>query len=298
MDDNKKTWKTLRDAVLSGILPDHDGCLLPGDTPLPDKIILLELARETAIASGLDLANLENRKDFAEWVGERRPDPTRDEWLWLYSKIGVRHPILSVDEVVGIMAGRDALLPFLRSAPDLRLVECYEKFFEEDGEDEPIDELPYPQLEEAVKNDVPAKLGIYRLLCRNITDNQILARSISLEKPAVTCSLLKKLPPMPRIQKLIMILRRWDKPEELLVKAVESFGPDIASWHDDYGNGFFWYLYARNQPVSKAMIDTLPDEVIASWEQPNRFGIAASDLWPYYRKTPDLYRIRDPPNVC
>ena len=32
-------------------------------------------------------------------------------------------------------------------------------------------------------------------------------------------------------------LRDWTKPEELLVKAVESFGPDIASWHDDYGNG-------------------------------------------------------------
>ena len=298
MDNDKKTWETLRNAVLSGILPDHDGSLLPGDIPLADKIILLELARETAIASGLDLANLENRKDFAEWVGERRPDPTRDEWLWLYSKIGVRHPILSVDEVVGIMAGRNALLPFLRSAPDLRLVECYEKFFEEDGEDEPIDELPYPQLEEAVKNDVPAKLEIYRIMCRTVTDEQILNRAVSLEKPAVTSSILKKLSPDQKIPQLIKALRDWNKPEELLVKAVESFGPEIASWHDDYGNGFFWYLYARNQPVSKAMIDALPDEVVAPWEEPNRFGIAASDLWLYYRKTPDLYRIRDPPKVC
>ena len=56
------------------------------------------------------------------------------------------------------MAGRDALMPFLRSAPDLRLVECYEKFFEGDVEDEPINELPYPQLEEAVKNDLPVGL--------------------------------------------------------------------------------------------------------------------------------------------
>ena len=283
MDNDKKTWETLRNAVLSGILPDHDGSLLPGDIPLADKIILLELARETAIASGLDLANLENRKDFAEWVGKRRPDPTRDEWLWLYSKIGVRHPILSVDEVVGIMAGRDAQLPFLRSAPDLRLVECYEKFFEEDGEDEPV-ELSYPNLEEAIAEDSPAKLRIYQLLCRNITDSRLLNRAVSLKKPAVIGSLLKNWPSEQRIQKLVKILRHWDKPEELLVKAVESFGPEIASWHDDCGNGFFWYLYARDQPVSEAMVDALSDEIVASWEQPNRFGIKASDLWPYYRE--------------
>ena len=46
MEDDKKTWENLRDAVLSGILPDHKGNLLPEDTPLADKIILLELARD------------------------------------------------------------------------------------------------------------------------------------------------------------------------------------------------------------------------------------------------------------
>ena len=265
MDDKKKTWETLRDAVLSGIIPDHDGNLLPEDTPFADKIILLELARETTIASGLDLAELENRKDFAEWSAERRPDPTWHEWIWLYRQIGARHPFLTVEKVVGIMAGRDALLPFLRSAPDPRLVECYEKFFEGDVEDEPINELPYPQLEDALENDVPAKLEIYRIMCRTVTDEQLLARAVSLEKPAVTSSILKKLPPDQKIPQLIKALRDWNKPEELLVKAVESFGPDIASWHDDYGNGFFWYLYARDQPVSKAMVDALSDELIASW---------------------------------
>ena len=283
-ETSKETWEDLRDAVLSGILPDHDGCLLPEDTPLADKIILLELARETAIASGLDLSTQETRKDFAEWVADRRPDPTWHEWLWLYRNIGARHPLLTVDEAVGIMAGRDALLPFLRSVPDLRLVECYEKFFEGDAEDEPINELPYPQLEEAIKNDLPAKLEIYRIMCRTVTDEQILARAVSLEKPAVTSSLLNKLPPDQKILQLIKALRHWTKPEELLVKAVESFGPEIASWHDDCGNGFFWYLYARDQPVSKAMVDALSDEIIASWEQPNRFGISASDLWLYYRE--------------
>ena len=284
MKDNKKNWDDLRNAVLSGIIPDYDGNLLPEDTPLADKIILLELARETTIASGLDLAELESRKDFAEWSAERRPDPTWHEWIWLYRQIGARHPFLTVEKVVGIMAGRDALLPFLRSAPDLRLVECYEKFFEGDAEDEPIKELPYPQLEETIKSDAPAKLRILHIMCRSVTDEQLLARAVSLKKPAVTCALLNKLPQEQKIPSLIKVLRLWTKPEELLAQAVELFGPDIASWHDDYGNGFFWYLYARDQPVSEAIVDVLPDEIVAPIEQPNRFGVSASDLWPYYRE--------------
>ena len=114
MENDKKTWEDLKDAVLSGIIPDHDGNLLPEDTPLADKIILLELARKIAIASGLDLSALETRKDFAEWVADRRPDPTRDQWLWLYRNIGARHPLLTVDEVVGIMARRESKHPACR----------------------------------------------------------------------------------------------------------------------------------------------------------------------------------------
>ena len=125
-------------------------------------------------------------------------------------------------------------------------------------------------------------------MCRTVTDEQILARAVSLEKPAVTSSILKKLPPDQKIPQLIKILRHWEKPEELLDKAVESFGPEIVSWHDDYGNGFFWYLYARNQPVSEAIVDVLPDEIVASMKQPNRFGVSASDLWLYYREGPHL----------
>ena len=87
MEVDKKTWEDLRDAVLSGIIPDHDGNLLPEDTPLADKIILLELARKIAIASGLDLSALETRKDFAEWVADRRSDPTWDQWLYLTASI-------------------------------------------------------------------------------------------------------------------------------------------------------------------------------------------------------------------
>ena len=279
----KEMWNELRDAVLSGILPNHNGNLLPATVSQTDRIILQELARETALVNGIDLHGLETRKDFAEWVGDRRPDPTREQWLWLYRNIGVRHPILSVDEAVGMMAGRDALLPFLRSAPDLRFVAAYEKFFEVETTADSV-ELPYASLEEAIRNDVPAKLDILRIMCRNITNEQLLARASVLEKPAVVCSLLKKQPPEQRVPALIKILRRWNKPEELLSLAVNAFGPEIASWRDEYGNGFFWYLYARNQPVSELMVEALSDEIIATWEMPNRYGIAPADIWKWYRQ--------------
>lgn len=279
---HKETWDKLREAILSGVLPDHNGNLLPEDTPLADKIILLELARETALVNGTDLHGLETRRDFAEWIADRRPDPTRDQWMWLYCNIGVRHPVLTVDKVVSILAGRDALLPFLRSAPDLRFVATYEKFFEEETAADPV-ELPYANLEEAIQNDVPAKLAIFRVMCRDVTNEQLLARAWALKKPAVTCSLLKKWPPEQKTPQLIKALRDWPKPEELLAQAVESFGPEIASWHDDYGNGFFWYLYTCNRPVSKAMIDALSDEIIATWETQNHYGLAPSDLWKRYR---------------
>ena len=277
----KEMWDELREAILSGVIPDHKGNLLPDDVSQPDRTILLELAREAAISGGMELAELHERHDFAEWVGDRRPDPSRDQWLWVYHNIGVRHPNLEVDKVVGMMAGRDALLPFLRSAPDLRFVECYEKFFVEETDDEA--ELPYPQLEDAIKSDTPAKIDILRLICRKVTNDQLLARAANLKKPAVACSLLAKMPVEQRIPMLIKILRHWKEPEKLMTKAVEVFGSDLASWRDDCGNGFFWYLYARDQPVSKTMIDTLTDEIIATTELPNRYGITAYDLWKYYR---------------
>ena len=286
MDEDKNTWDALRNAVLSSIIPDYDGNLLPEDTPLVDKIILLELARETAIDNGLSLAALESRKDFAEWVADRRPDPTREQWMWLYRNIGPRHQDVNADTILGIMAGRDALLPFLRSAPDSCLVECYEKFFEGDEENVVIGKLPYPQLEDAIKEDSSAKLGILRIMNRNVTDEDLMLRAVELEKPAVVCSLLKSLSPERQLPKLIKILRHWSKREELLAKVVESFGDDLlASWHDEYGNGFFWYLYAHENPVSPAMIQALPDAVIAAtFERPNRYRIAPSDLWRFYRE--------------
>ena len=123
-DTMKELWDELREEILSGVIPNRKGKLLPKTSAQTEQMILLELAREAAISGGMELAELQERHDFAEWVGDRRPDPSRDQWLWVYHNIGVRHPKLDVDKVVGIMAGRDALLPFLRSAPDLRFVEC------------------------------------------------------------------------------------------------------------------------------------------------------------------------------
>jgi|GEM_PF-5411654 len=291
MDETPKdAWDRLREAIRGGVLPDHNGDLLPKNVEQTDRIILLELARETAIADGMGLDPLRPYHDFAQWSGDRRPDPTPGQWQWLYRNIGVRHPFLSVDKVVGMMAGRDALLPFLRSAPDLRFVVSYEKFFEEEPATDSTDsvELPYAQLEDAIKNDAPAKLAIFRVMSRNVTAEQLLARAVALEKPAVVCSLLKTQPSEQCVPALTRILRHWTKPEELLSLAVKAFGPELAAWHDEYGNGFFWYLYACSRPVSKAMVAALSDEIIATWETPNRYGIVPSDLWAYYRTGPSL----------
>lgn len=279
----KEMWNELRDAVLSGILPNHNGNLLPATVSQTDRIILQELARETALVNGIDLHGLETRKDFAEWVGDRRPDPTREQWLWLYRNIGARHPNIELHDAIGIMAGRDALLPFLRFSPDLRFVECYERFFEDDMDDDALKPLPYPDVENIVIDDSSLKLRFIRGTFHSITDAQLLARAVTLEKPKVTCYLLERLPSEQRFPRLTKVLRYWSKPEELLCEAVKSFGSELASWRDEYGNGFFWYLYARNQPVSESMIEALSDEIIATWELPNRYGIAPVDIWNWYR---------------
>ena len=161
---------------------------------------------------------------------------------------------------------------------------CYEKFFEKQAEDDDSSPLPYPNLEEAVNNDAPVKVNIYRLMCRNVTDEQIINRAVFLQKTAIVCSLLKNLTLDQRLTSLIKLLRYWQKPEDLLQTAVKEFGKDLASWTDEYGNKFFWYLYSLPVPVSQEMIDILPDEIFTSFEQPNCYGISPADQWQYYRK--------------
>ena len=279
----------LQTFVQSGLFAQQDGLILPETFSIADKVILLELTRKMALENAVDCSALQRYSDFAEWVYLRRPDPTRDQWIWLFQNIGARHPNLSVDEVCGIMAGRDSFLPFMTFAPDLRLLECYKKFIENTAEDDGASSLPYPNLEEAINNDAPIKVNIYRLLCRNVTDEQILNRAVFLQKSSIVCSLLKNLSLDQRLTSLIDLLRYWKSPEELLKTAVKEFSNDLASWTDEYGNGFFWYLYSLPVPVSQEMIDILPDEIFTSFEQPNCYGIAPSELWLYYRQNL-LYR--------
>lgn len=273
----------LKTFVQSGLFAQKDGLILPETFSIADKIILLELTLKIALENAVDCSALQGYSDFAEWVYPRRPDPTRDQWIWLLQNIGVRHQKLSVDEVCGIMVGRDALLPFMTFAPDLRLQECYEKFFKVPAEDDGSSSLPYPNLEEAIINDAPAKVNIYRLMCRNVTDEQILNRAVCLQKPAVVISLLKKLPSDMKVRKLIKFLRGWTTPEILLNNAIQEFSNDLNSWNDEYGNSFFWYLYSLPNLVSKNMVDLLPEELLCAFDLPNCYGISPEDVWKYYR---------------
>lgn len=274
----------LRTLVQSGLFAQKDGLILPETFSTADKVILLELTRKIAIENAVDCSALQGYSDFAEWVYPRRPDPTRDQWLWLLQNISQKHGTLSVDEACGIMAGRDALLPFMTFAPNPHLQMCYEKFFEKQAEDDGSSSLPYPNLEEAIINDAPAKVNIYRLMCRNITDEQILNRAICLQKQAVVISLLKKLPSDMKVHKLIKVLCGWTTPEILLNQAIQEFSNDLNSWEDKYGNSFFWYLYSLPNLVSKNMVDLLPEELLCVFDQPNCYGISPEDLWLYYRK--------------
>ena len=274
----------LQTFVQSGLFSNYGKRILPESFSIADKITLLEFVRKTAIENHYDCTPLRKAPDYAEWIDQRRPDPSRDQWLWLFQNIGARHQILSVDEVCGIMAGRDALLPFLSFAPDIRLQKHYEKFFGTAVEDDDPSPLPYPNLEEAINNDAPGKVSIYRLMCRNVTDEQILNRVVCLQKPAVVISLLKKLPSDMKVRKLIKVLRGWTTPKILLNQAIQEFSNDLNSWKDEYGNSFFWFLYSLPNPVSKNMVDLLPEELLCVFDHPNCYGISPEDLWLYYRK--------------
>lgn len=93
-----EAWKVLRNAVIGGVFSNPDGLLLPEEMPVAEKIILSELAYQEVVRNGTDLRLLRQYKDFSEYAGERREDPTKAQWLWLYKNIGVRHPNLSEEK--------------------------------------------------------------------------------------------------------------------------------------------------------------------------------------------------------
>ena len=274
----------LQSFVQSGLFANYGKPILPESFSIADKVTLLEFVRKTAIENHYDCTPLRKAPDYAEWIDQRRQDPSREQWLWLFQNIGARHQILSVDEVCGIMAGRDALLLFLSFAPDIRLQKHYEKFFMDATEDDDPSPLPYPNLEEAINNDAPGKVKIYSMMCRNVTDKQILNRAVFLQKPHVVSSLLRNMPESKQVPMLIKIIRDWEHPEELLRICLESFGEKIAKWRDEYGNVFFWYLYGRNFPVTQELINALSAEVIETFETQNAYGISPCDIWLWYRQ--------------
>ena len=120
-------------------------------------------------------------------------------------------------------------------------------------------------------------------MCRNVTDEQIINRAVFLQKLVVVVSLLKNLPCDMKIRKLIKFLRSWISPEFLLYQAIKEFLDDLTAWQDEYDNVFFWYLYTLPSPVSKTIVDLLPDKLLTIFDQLNCYGISPEDVWKYYR---------------
>ena len=260
----------------------HDNLLLPPyELEEEEKIVWLEKLRHVALGRAKDLSLLEPYKDFQEYALERRPDPTRGEWLWLYSQIGERHDNLSIQEIVEIMMNRDAFLPFFDSVPDRNL---WEWFHERPNLDETADEstIPYQGLEAAIQEDAPAKVAITKMMCRHVTDEEILNRAMALGKGAVVASMLGT----PSIDRLVEILieahASWENPVSLFDCLLPQHEDEIAAWRDPWGNGFFWYLY-RRPVLSMDIIRGLPPKVLATFETKNRYGISPKDLWNDYR---------------
>jgi len=96
-------WKLLS----AGAQVPHDKRLLPDELDVVERIVWLERLRQFALKCGSDLAILSDYRDFREYALERRPDPTWDQWIWLYQQIGERHRKFSLQDAVRIMACRD-----------------------------------------------------------------------------------------------------------------------------------------------------------------------------------------------
>lgn len=250
----------------------------------PDEaeIIWLEMFRQYAIKHDEKWTILNAYTDFQKYAEKARPDPTRSEWLWLYTQIAEHASDDLFRVLVQTMACRNALLPFLESIPDKELLNAYHRIKSPWLSTHPIPAIPYQGLDDAIQEDAPSKVAITKMMCRHVTDEEILNRAMALGKGAVVASMLGT----PSIDRIIEILieahASWEKPAPLFEKLLPPHEDEIAAWRDPWGNSFFWYLY-RRPVLSQTIIEGLPPKILATFETKNIYGISPEDLWSYYR---------------
>lgn len=277
-------WKYI---LSCGVKPPRDKLLLPYELDEVKKIICMEIIRHAVQKNGGDMAILKPYVDFNVYAGEHRPDPTRGEWFWLYSQNVVHPPYISFRELVGIMACRDAFIPFFESIPNRLFHADFLRTFSLSQPPASSSAFAYQSLETAIQEDAPAKVAITKMLCRHVTDEEILKRAIILEKGAVVASMLGSSPIDRIIETLIDAHANWENPAPLFEHLLPQHEDEIAAWRDPWGNGFFWYLY-RRPFLSRSIIEGLPPKVLATFETKNRYEISPEDLWTYFRPAPEI----------
>lgn len=279
----------------------HD---LPKDKHLAPRKVTYDWAktwmeglRHVALKHDGGLSLLESYIDFRKTVGgRRRPDPTRMQWIYLYSLVGERHRRIGPWEIGFLVGRRDAFFPFVDSIPDKAIWDCYQRFLKEPSHEnvatksdtaEKVSPIRYPGLESAILEDAPAKVSITKIMCRDVTDEVILSRAIELEKGAVVASLIQEAPVDRIVDILITAHTNWVNPAPLFDHILAQREDDIAAWRDPWGNGFFWYLYRRPMP-SMYIFRALPPKIRATFETENRYGISPKDIWIFYRPPQQL----------
>ena len=272
--------------VAAGNLRPKDNRLLPEECDEPEKIIWLERLRLFAVEHGGDLSILEPYKDFQGYALSRRPDPKWDQWVWLYQQIGARHRKKTLRDVVQIMAGRDALLPFLETIPNIVLWDEYKSMLSPEQYKESDTPFPYPNLEAAFQADAPEQMELLQMLCRDVSNEVILNRAVAEEKTAIVEFKIKTAPLEQKIQILTAAHASWEDPAPLFRRFLPMFKDEIAAWRDPWGNGFFWYLY-RRPDLSRSLIEHLPKKVLETFGTKNRYGISPADIWPDFCPLPD-----------
>ena len=279
-----------------------DHCLLSNGYNVEAKIIWMETLRQFALEHGDDLSVLESYTDFREYAGERRPDPSRDQWLWLYSQIREFHQrcdglrdqnrYARIDVVplikmfVNIMARRDAFLPFFAFVPDKAVWDKYHALTTPGQPQKITYPFPYPNLEAAINADAPAKVAIFKFMCGDVTDEEIFERAVDLEKGAVVASMLKNATFDRILEILLDAYTNWEDPTPLFEHILPQWENEIAAWRDPWGNSFFWYL-CRRPKFSMDIVRYLPPKILATIETENLYGISPKDLWAFYRLPQD-----------